>query len=216
MENQSSTPHGGINETFPLPFHKDELLSDKGFFTTVHESSVDNNYVVKESRGWLKDFQAERRLADCKEQYRQLKHYFSAYIPDSTFVLTDSLDSNVKQGDFKDIRIVQERIFEDVGLGEELKNQRVIEIKSFLLKCLEIFKSTYDPEKGSGVCVDISTNNFIFGHTSGNPTPRLYFIDTVRSIRTAHISMLREGIEEVIRDFNISGDEVVAELQKLG
>ncbi|MFA6445630.1 MAG: hypothetical protein WCW14_00050 [Candidatus Paceibacterota bacterium] len=202
------------NDNFPLPIPDNRVVSDDGFFTEVHGSLADENYVVKKHKGWLLDFQAEKIFDQCKRDYRELKSIFGDSIPNSIFTLADDPEPfRTDDYTYKNITIVQEKVFEDKELNDSTKVEKILKIEGFILKCIDIFDSTYDSKTKKGWCVDFTISNLVFGHTAFDDTPKLYFLDSMNAIMNTTVDKLQELVLKITESLGIDSAEITEKMR---
>jgi hypothetical protein len=186
-------------ENFPLPMPNKENLLGSGLFGVVEESLIDTNYVVKTYNGPSDPEQAEEKYNKYKKQYLLLKSNFGNQIPDAVF--TSSNDPG--NYEYKSIKIVQDRVFQDGDVKKEDSD-----LLKFIEKCIDIYISTYDSETQTGEAVDVTTDNLVRGHTSIDPSSKLYFIDSGHPVFNVALPNYIRRLESVIDSFHVDSQVI--------
>lgn len=189
----------------PLPISDWKKPLGAGSFIEVHESFVDENYVVKAYECPIVVEDAYGLYESTKTEYRKLKSIFGDIIPDSVFLFSE----DVRYPNCKIIQITQERVFK----LEDIEKEK-LELIEFIKKCVIQYISTYNKDKQTGESVDVSVRNLIYGKTAADESPKLYFVDSGRPIFHSHISSYIAKLEYVMDKFNIDCS-ILDELKKL-
>ncbi len=164
-----------------LPFETNGQIEKHGSFTDISTIKDNPNYLAK---SYMLDYEQhpddepahtyEERKQQFIEDARLMQTYFGDSIPEFHTVMTEAKWD--KTGNTQTPLIFMKKVKSKTERDESDERKYDEGKDEIFAKEIDLFKATFDGTQGL-VPEIFKTENFIYGNTDTDETPRLYFID---------------------------------------
>ncbi len=183
------------------PFLKGKKFKTEtsGAFSSIWEIKDDPEVLVKQIKPAEKDSieNFEELRQDVEEDLRLLEKHVGQFLPEHQLVYGGKSKKEIKS--IKPY-ILTEKITPVVQKNEEVKRTMAEQLDNFFDATSKMFLATY--QNGVGKTPDLDhSNNFIFGTSEKNPTPKLYYVDYYPIARLIATEEVEQFISKIIRPY---------------
>ncbi len=187
------------------PFLKGDVIESEGRFANISEIKNNPDYISKKVYLSHEDaLSNDERLRRFEKNVQILKTHFFDFIPE--FLVTYGEGTHTKH---EVPYIFMNKVSEAEKLDDQKVESYISQLDDFLEQIIETYIETYNNGEGwhgnEGFVPDITKNsNWMYGTTSKNDNPKLYFVDLYPAFYWT-TSRLKEYINKVMAPANKSG-----------